>query len=161
MNNRSNNGYLTPHRVAGKNPNACASSQLDWWHHRDQAQSWDQKAQSEACLLPAAHTVQHEKAQTSSQRGTQVTQPPEGYLWAAEERETEENKSVISRRLGVSRRIGWIITASRRKELILEWAPINCFTSVGSIRYSMFPLSELCIEGPSSLLQPHWPQLKN
>lgn len=44
------------------------------------AQSWDQKAQSEACLLPAAHTVQHEKAQTSSQRGTQVTQPPEGYL---------------------------------------------------------------------------------
>lgn len=37
VNNRSNNGYLTPHRVAGKNPNACASSQLDWWHHRDQS----------------------------------------------------------------------------------------------------------------------------
>lgn len=44
------------------------------------AVSWDQKAQSEVCLLSAAHTVRYEKAQTPRQRGAQVTQPPQGYF---------------------------------------------------------------------------------
>lgn len=98
------------------------------------AQSWDQKAQNEVCLLSAAHTVRHEKAQTPRQRGTQVTPPPEGYFWAAEEKETEENKYVISRRLGMSR-VRWTIIESHRKCLILEWAPINSDLSVDRQRY--------------------------
>ena len=81
---------------------------------RPEARAGDQKAQSEVCLLSAAHTVRHEKAQTPRQRGARVTQPPEGYFWAAEE-ETEENKYVISRRPGPRRRISWIMIESHRR----------------------------------------------
>lgn len=70
------------------------------------ARSWDQKAQNEVCLLSAAHTVRHEKGtNTQTTRRTSHTNHQQAIFERQKKRRRGENKYVISRRLGLRRRI--------------------------------------------------------
>ena len=125
------------------------------------AQNWDQKAQSEACLLSAVHTVHHEKTQTPRQRG--ISHTTTRRLFMSHRRKGGRGKQICHRQEAVRERKNQL-----NHNLVSQ--RITCFKmstkssnlSVGSIRYStLCLLSVSSAMGPSSSLQPHWPWLKN